>query len=71
MFMKKTFVLGDMSKVLRGFEGKWVALSIKNGQIVISGSGVTISEAVEKARKSGVDDPTLVRAPEESCAYII
>jgi len=71
MFMKKTFVLGDMSKVLRGFEGKWVALSIKDGQVVISGSGVTITEAVEKARKRGVDDPTLVRAPEESCAYII
>jgi hypothetical protein len=71
MFMKKTFVLGDMSEVLRGFEGKWVALSIKDGQVVISGSGVTITEAVEKARESGVDDPTLIRAPEESCAYII
>jgi len=71
MFVKKKFVFGDMSKVLKGFEGKWVALSIKDGQVVISGSGVTISEAIEKARQKGVNDPILIRAPQESCAYII
>lgn len=71
MLVKKKFVIGDMSEVLRGLGGKWVALSLKDGQVVISGSGDTIREAVEKARKKGVDDPTLVRAPEESCAYII
>lgn len=68
--MKKRFVLGDMSEVLKGFEGKWVALSMKDGQIVISGSGITISEAIEKARENGVDDPTLIRAP-EACSYIV
>jgi len=68
--MKNTFVFGDMSKVLRGFEGKWVALSMKDNQIVISGSGITINEAIEKARKNGVDDPTLIRAP-EACSYIL
>lgn len=71
MSMKSTFILGDMSKVLKGFEGKWVALSMKDGQIVISGSGVSIKEAVEKAHEHKVDDPILMKAPEESCAYII
>lgn len=71
MSMKNTFVLGDMSKALKGFEGKWVALSMKDGQIVISGSGVSIKEAVEKAHEHKVDDPVLMKAPEESCAYII
>jgi hypothetical protein len=69
--MKNTFILGDMSKVLKGFEGKWVALSMKDGQIVISGSGVSIKEAVEKAHEHKVDDPILMKAPEESYAYII
>jgi hypothetical protein len=71
MFVKKKFFVGDMSEVLRGYEGKWAALSIKDDQIAISGSGVTISEAIEKARQKGVNDPILIRAPQESCAYII
>jgi malonyl CoA-acyl carrier protein transacylase len=69
--MKKKFILGDMSKVLIGLEGKWVALSMKNKQIVVSGTGDTISEAIEKARQKGVDDPTLMRVPEEFCSYIL
>lgn len=68
--MKKRFVLGDMSEILRGYEGKWVALSMKDEQIVISGSGVTINEAIEKAWKNGVNDPTLMKAP-DLCAYIL
>jgi len=72
MFAKnKKFFFGDMSKILKGFEGKWIALSMEQGQIVISGSGDTIEEAVKKARQKGVDDPILIRAPEESCTYII
>lgn len=72
MFTKsKKIFFGDMSKTLKGYEGKWVALSIKEGQFVISGSGVTIGEAIEKARQKAVNDPILIRAPEESCTYII
>jgi hypothetical protein len=71
MFVKKKLLFRDMSKVLEGYEGKWVALSIKEGQFVISGSGVTIGEAIEKARQKGVNDPILVRAPQESCVYIV
>ena len=71
MFTKKKILCADMSKILEGHEGKWVALSIKEGQLVISGSGVTIDEAIERARQKGINDPILTRAPQESYAYII
>jgi hypothetical protein len=71
MFVKKKFVFGDMSKVLRGFEGKWVALSVQDEQMVISGSGESPGEAIQRARERGVDDPILVRVPSEPISYVI
>lgn len=71
MNMRKKFVFGDMSKVLKGFEDKWVALYIKDDQVVIAGSGDTIPEAIEKAREKGIDDPILMRVPQESLSYVI
>jgi len=71
MLVKKKFVFGDMSEVLRGFEGKWVALSTKDGQIVVSGSGKSLGEAIQRAREKGVHDPVLIRVPSESISYVI
>jgi hypothetical protein len=53
MSTKKKFFFGDMSKVLKGFEGKWVALSIKDGQVVISGSGESLGDAIQGHEKKG------------------
>jgi hypothetical protein len=61
----------DMSQIPKGYEGKWVAFSSSEGQSVIEGSGATIREAVEKAQKKGINDPVLVRVPEEACSYVI
>jgi hypothetical protein len=70
MSIKEEFIFGDMTEILRGFEGTWVALSMKDGKIAVSGSGSTIDEAIEKAHKKGVNNPTLMRVP-EPCIYII
>lgn len=72
MFAKsKEFAFGDMSKILEGYEGKWVALYIPEKQIVISGSGNTISEAIEKSRQKGINKPVLIRVPEECYSQVI
>ena len=68
---KKKFFFGDMSKILRGYEGKWVALSIENGQIRVRGSGNSPDKAIDNAKQNGVDDPVLVKVPTESFAYVI
>lgn len=68
---KRRFVGGDLSKILKGFGGKWVALSMKDGEIIVGGSGSTIDEAIERANERGVNDPILMRVPEESCTYIL
>jgi len=72
MFGKhKIFSPKDMTEIFRGFEGKWVAFYIKEGQIVVSGSGNTIKETMEKAREKGIGDVTLVKVPQESVGYVL
>lgn len=69
--MRKKFALTDMSEVLKGFEGKWVALSFRDGQIMVSGSGNSIEEAIEKASQKGEDDPILMKVPSEAMSYVV
>ena len=66
---KKPYI--DMTKVLAGFEGKWVALSFKEGQIVVSGSGDSIGEAIAKASEKGENDPIVMKVPSQLMAYIV
>ncbi len=66
---KKPYI--DMSKILKGLEGKWVALSLKQGQFTISGSGNSAEEAVNRASQKGEDDPILIRVPTKAMSYII
>lgn len=69
MIKKKSYI--DMSKILEGFEGKWVALSLKDGQIVISGSGNSVEEAITKALHKGEEDPIVMKVPSEAMTYIV
>lgn len=71
MFVKKKKSYIDMSKILEGYEGKWVALSFKEGQITVSGSGNSIEEAIDKASQKGEHDPILLKVPSEAMSYIV
>ena len=44
----------DMTEVLRSYEDKWVALTEDNKVV---GSGDSIKEAAEEAKKKGYDNP--------------
>jgi len=68
---KKKFVLGDVTKILEGYEGKWVALYNSKKQTIISGSGNTISEAIEKSQQKGINDSVLIRVPEKNVSYVL
>ena len=61
----------DMSKILEGLEGKWAALSVKDGQFTISGTGNSIEEAIAAALRKGEDDPILIRVPSKAMSYIV
>lgn len=71
MFVKKKENIFDLSKILEGYEGKWVALSIQKDKVVVSGSGNTIDEAIEKAKQRGVDDPIITRVPSEPFCNVV
>lgn len=72
MFVKsKKFTLRDLSEIFKGYEGKWVALSLQKDEFIVSGSGDSIAKALEKAKQNGVDDPILVRVPLEPVSYVV
>ena len=61
----------DMTKILAGYEGKWVGLSfVEEDQMVVKGSGDSIDEAIEDAKSNGEEDPILMRVPLEWIAHI-
>lgn len=49
------------------YEGKYVAYDPKKGTKVIA-SGAKISTVVDRARKQGVNDPTVAFVPKEGMA---
>lgn len=59
----------DLSELLRPFQGKWVALSQDETQVL--GSGTTIDEALEEARCQGERQPIVVRVSESIAAYLL
>ncbi len=71
MFVPKKKSYIDMSKILEGFEGKWVALSLKEGRLVISGSGNSAREAIDRASQKGEDDPILIKVASKAMNYIL
>lgn len=69
---RKEREMNDMTKVLIGYEGKWVGLSLsKDDQMVVKGSGDSIAEAISEAKENGEEDPILLRVPLEWLPYIL
>ena len=50
----------DLSKILLKYKKGWLALSPDNRKLVAVGK--TLEEALEKARKKGVENPGLLKA---------
>ena len=59
----------DMTAVLAcAPAGEWIALSRKEDKIV--GTGKTVEEAIEAARKNGEDKPFLIKSPPASALIL-
>lgn len=59
----------DLTKLLSGHEGKWVALSADNSRVV--GVADDPKGAVEQAHKNKEENPTLTKTPEDYISFIL
>lgn len=59
----------DLSKSLKEYSSKWIALKPQTTRVVAVGNSPKI--VIEKARKGGVDSPVLTRVPKEYGTYIL
>jgi len=59
----------DLSKSLRGYSNKWIALKPQTSKVIAVGNSLKI--VIKKARESGVDSPVLTRAPKDYGVYIL
>ena len=57
----------DLSKILKPFEGKWVALSIDSKKVL--GDGDTLQQAKEKAEKKS-KDYIFIKLPPYDVSYV-
>jgi hypothetical protein len=59
----------DLTGVLKGAPiGEWIALSRDRSKIV--GTGKTLEEALETARKAGVEEPIVMKVPPVSALIL-
>lgn len=59
----------DLSKTLKNYSSKWVALVSDSNKVVATGNSP--KTVIEKARKMGVAAPVLTRVPKEYGTYIL
>lgn len=59
----------DLSNILRGYSNTWLALNPDSMKVVATGREP--KTALEKARKQGVEDPILTKAPKDYGTYIL
>ena len=59
----------DLSKILKGYSSKWVALVSDSNKVVATGNSPKV--VIEKARRMGVDTPVLTRVPKDYGTYIL
>ena len=59
----------DLSKSLKKYSNKWVALKPRSSKVVAVGRSPKV--VIEKARRSGVASPVLTRVPKDYGAYIL
>jgi D-serine dehydratase len=58
----------DWTKIYQKYKGMWVALA--EDEVTVVGFGKKISEAIEKAKNNGNNDPIMMRVPDESLVYV-
>ena len=59
----------DLSKILRDYSNVWLALNPSSMKVVATGKEP--KTVLEKARKQGVDNPVLTKAPKNYGTYIL
>jgi len=68
MFRKEEAV-SDLTKIGDEFINQWIAMSPENRTIVAS--GLTVREALDEAKKKGIDSPILTKVPSRNQGYIL
>jgi hypothetical protein len=58
----------DWTKIYKKYKGLWVAL--KKDEITVVGSGKTLREAIDEAKKNGYKNPIMTRMPDKLVTYI-
>lgn len=58
----------DWTKIYKKYKGLWVALG--DDEITVLGSGKTLKDALEKAKKNGHSDPIVMRVPQNLATYV-
>ena len=51
----------DLSKILTKYKSSWIALSADNKSLITTGK--TLEEVLQKAKKKGIDNPSVLKAP--------
>jgi len=59
----------DLSKSLKGYSNKWIALKPKTAKVVAVSN--SLKSVIKEAREKGVDRPVLTRAPKNYGTYIL
>lgn len=58
----------NWTTIYRKHKGNWVAL--RDDEKTVVGSGKTLKEAIEQAKKKGYEHPIVTRMPENLTAYV-
>ncbi len=58
----------DWTDIYKQYKGLWVAM-LDDEQTVV-GSGETLNQALERAKRNGHDNPIVMRVPTEVMPYI-
>lgn len=59
----------DLSKTLKPYSNKWIALNPDTMKVVVAGKNA--DKVLDKARKQGINNPVLTRAPQNYGTYIL
>ena len=61
-------MIKDWTRIQKKYKGLWVALA--NDEVTVVGSGKTLREAMEDARRKGYEKPTFTRMPEKIVTFV-
>ena len=59
----------DLSKSLKKYSNKWVALKPDTSKVIASGN--SLGGVIKKARESGISDPVITRVPKDYGVYVL